>query len=68
MPKMIKGVFIRCEKSIKKVIDKMNDEEKDIILLTLDDNCCILNQKKYKYVLEKIDKIQSQYLIEPTEL
>ena len=68
MPKIQKGVFIKCEKSIKIIIEKMDNEEKDIIAKDIDDTCCILNLKKYKKVLETIEKYQSKHLIEPTEL
>ena len=67
MPKTIHGVFIQCEKSIKKIIDKMNKEEKDIILKDIDDCRCILNPRKYKRVLGRIEEIQNKFLVEPTE-
>ena len=45
----------------------MHEEEKDIIVKDIDDCCCILNPKKYKKVLEKIDETQNQFLLEPAE-
>ena len=67
MPKTYEGVFIRCEKSIKKIIDKMHaeSEKKDIIEKDIDDCCCILNIKYYKRVLERIEEIQNKFLLEP---
>ena len=68
MPKSVNGIFIKCEKSVKKIIDKMNEEEKDIIIKDIDECCCIVNSSKYKEVLKKIEQLQNQFLVEPTEL
>ena len=66
MPKKSVGIFIKCEKSIKKVIDRMNKTDR-IIITNIDDYCCIIYPSKYKIVLEKIEKLQNQFLIEPTD-
>ena len=67
MPKTIRGIFIKCEKSVKKIIDKMHDEEKDIIAKPIDECCCIINPHKYKKVIETIEKLQNQFFVEPTD-
>ena len=67
MPKSVNGIFIKCEKSVKKIIDKMNETEKNIIIKDIDECCCIVNSDKYKKVLETIEELQNQFLVEPTE-
>ena len=67
MPNIVIGIFIRCEKSVKKIIEKMHEEKKDIIKKDIDEYCCIIDPSKYRIVLEKIEKLQNQFLVEPTE-
>ena len=67
MPKRNGGIFFKCEKSIKKFIDKMNKDE-HIILKDIDENCCIISRSKIQSVLEKIELLQNQFLVEPTDL
>ena len=67
MPKRNGGIFFKCEKSIKKVIEKMNKDDR-IILKDIDENCCIIARSKIQSVLEKIELLQNQFLVEPTDL
>ena len=67
MPKKTKGYFIRCEKSIKKIIEKMDKEEKNIIERDIDECTCIIKYDKMKRVLEKIEEFQTQFLVEPND-
>ena len=67
MPKKKYGIFIKCEKSIKKVIEKMNKEER-IIMEDIDDYSCIINPLKIRSVLERIEYLQNQFLVEPTDI
>ena len=68
MPKHVDGIYIKTERSIKKLIEFMqskNPNEK-IIIFDIDDCSCIINSDKniYKKVMDEIDNCQNKYLFD----
>ena len=72
MPKSVQGIFIRTERSLKKLIEVMDSKYKKgtIILFDIDEYSCIINPDKeiFKKVKEEIEKCQSKYLFDDQHL
>ncbi len=66
MPKIGKGIFITCEKTITMFIKKINEEHgKDIILQELDDTHIIINESKLTLVQDKVFEMQDENSFNP---
>ena len=68
MPKSIRGMYIKCERSIKKIIDKMNEEDKNIIAKDIDEFSCIVYKEKFPEVLKRIEYYQNKFNEEPNQM
>ena len=71
MPKTVKGIYIKTERSLKKLIEIMNSKSKtQIILKDIDEYSCIINGEGdiYKKVMEEIDNCQKKYLFDDQHL
>ena len=68
MPRLINGSLLICEKSIKKFVERLNEIYKDIIWNDLDETHCILNPKKVKFVMDEIEKLQTENQFEPFKI
>lgn len=63
MPKKCYGVYIRTERSLKKIIDMMNAKyNNELIIKNIDEFSCIINKERVKEVMEKIERYQNDFL------
>jgi hypothetical protein len=60
MPKKKPGVFIKCEKTVKLFIMKLNKKEKIIIEELDDENSLFIYKDKLNYVQEQVYKMQDE--------
>ncbi|CAB4394060.1 nucleotide excision repair, TFIIH, subunit [Rhizophagus irregularis] len=56
MVKVLKGVIIKCDSTVKQVIYKLN-ERKQIIIEDLDDTHLFINEKELEEVKIEVEKL-----------
>ncbi len=72
MPKTVIGVYIKTERSIKKLIEVLDARSRDqrIIIKDIDEYSCIISKDRevVKKVTEEIEKCQNKYLFDDQHL
>jgi len=67
MPKSKIGIFIKCEKTVKIYIKQLN-QGKDFIIMDLDENHLLIQEKYLQYIKDEVYKMQDKNAYNPIEI
>lgn len=67
MPKSKIGILIKCEKTIKIYIKQLN-QGKDFIIMDLDENHLLIQEKFLQFIKEEVYKMQDKNAYNPIEI
>ncbi|RHZ75384.1 hypothetical protein Glove_214g30 [Diversispora epigaea] len=60
MVKAVKGVILKCDPTVKQVIYKLNEKERDkfqLIIEDLDENHLFIDSSKVDYIKTEVEKL-----------
>ncbi len=67
MPKSKIGILIKCEKTIKIYIKQLN-QGKDFIIMDLDENHLLVQEKFLQFIKDEVYKMQDKNAYNPIEI
>jgi len=67
MPKSKIGILIKCEKTIKIYIKQLN-QGKDFIIMDLDENHLLVQEKFIQFIKDEVYKMQDKNAYNPIEV